>query len=81
MKTDIDFLKSLEGDLEDVASRERIRLQRVTLQGSIRRNSGRMWMKVSVAAAAFLVVAGAIGFIAGETRLGQVPAGRRRCRL
>jgi Domain of unknown function (DUF4349) len=67
MNTDIDFLKSLESDLEDVASRERIRLQRVTLQGSIRRNAGRTWMKVSVAAVAFLVVAGAIGFLAGES--------------
>ncbi len=65
MNTDIDFLKDLETDLEDMASRERIRLQRVTLQGSIRRNTGRTWMKVSVAAAAFLVVAGSIGFLAG----------------
>ena len=65
MNTDIDFLKNLENDLEDVASRERIRLQRVSLQGSIRRNTGRTWMKVSVAAAAFLVVAGSIGFLAG----------------
>ena len=65
MNTDIDFLKDLETDLEDVASRERIRLQRVTLQGSIRRNTGRTWMKVVGAAAAFLVVAGSIGFLAG----------------
>ena len=65
MNTDIDFLKDLESDLDDVASRERIRLQRVTLQGSIRRNTGRTWMKVAVAAAAFLVVGGGIGFIAG----------------
>jgi Domain of unknown function (DUF4349) len=48
-----------------VASRERIRLQRVTLQGSIRRNTGRTWMKVAGVAAAFLVVAGSIGFVAG----------------
>jgi hypothetical protein len=65
MNTDIDFLKDLESDLEDVASRERVRLQRVSLQGSIRRNTGRTWMKVAVAAAAFLVVAGSIGFVAG----------------
>jgi Domain of unknown function (DUF4349) len=64
MNTDIDFLKSLESDLEDVASRERIRLQRVALKGSIRRNTGRTWMKVAGVAAAFLVVAGSIGFVA-----------------
>jgi len=64
MNTEIEFLKKLETDLEDAASRERVRLQRVTLQGSIRRNTGRTWMKVSVAAAAFLVVAGSIGFVA-----------------
>ena len=68
MNTEIDFLKDLETDLEDVASRERIRLQRVTLQGSIRRNTGRTWMKVVGVAAAFLVVAGAIGFLAGRAR-------------
>jgi vacuolar-type H+-ATPase subunit E/Vma4 len=65
MNTEFEILKSLDGDLEDVASRERIRLQRTTLQGSIRRNTGRSWMKVAGAAAAFLVVAGAIGFVAG----------------
>jgi hypothetical protein len=65
MNTEIEILKSLEGDLDDVASRERIRLQRSTLQGSIRRNTGRSWMKVAGVAAAFLVVAGSIGFIAG----------------
>ena len=64
MNTEIEFLKNLETDLEDVASRERIRLQRATLQGSIRRNTGRTWMKVAGVAAAFLVVAGAIGFVA-----------------
>jgi hypothetical protein len=64
MNTEIEFLKSLETDLEDAASRERIRLQRATLQGSIRRNTGRTWMKIVGAAAAFLVVAAAIGFVA-----------------
>ncbi len=64
MNTEFEILKSLESDLEDVASRERIRLQRTTLQGSIRRNTGRSWMKVAGIAAAFLVVAGSIGFIA-----------------
>ena len=71
MNTDIDFLKSLESDLEDVASRERIRLQRVALKGSIRRNTGRTWMKVVGAAAAFLVVAGSIGFLANMGFLGE----------
>ena len=65
MNTEIEILKNLEGDLEDVASRERIRLQRTTLQGSIRRNTGRSWMKVAGVAAAFLVVAGSVGFLAG----------------
>jgi Domain of unknown function (DUF4349) len=65
MNTEIEFLKNLETDLEDAASRERIRLQRAMLQGSIRRNTSRAWKKVVVAAAAFLVVAGGIGFIAG----------------
>ena len=41
MNTEFEILKNLEGDLEDVASRERIRLQRTALQGSIRRNTGR----------------------------------------
>ena len=71
MNTEIEILKSLEGDLEDVASRERIRLQRTTLQGSIRRNTGRSWMKVAGVAAAFLVVAGAIGFVANMGVLGD----------
>ena len=71
MNTDIEFLKTTEGDLEDVASRERIRLQRVTLQGSIRQNTGRTWMKVAGVAAAFLVVAGSIGFLANMGVLGE----------
>jgi Domain of unknown function (DUF4349) len=71
MNTEIEILKSLEGDLEDVASRERIRLQRTTLQGSIRRNTGRTWMKVAGVAAAFLVVAGSIGFLANMGVLGE----------
>ena len=71
MNTEIEILKSLESDLEDVASRERIRLQRATLQGSIRRNTGRSWMKVAGVAAAFLVVAGSIGFLANMGVLGD----------
>ena len=65
MNTEIEFLRQLEADLEDAASRERVRLQRMTLKGAIRRNTGRTWMKVAGVAAAFLVVAGAIGFVAG----------------
>lgn len=65
MNTEIEFLRDLETDLADAAARERIRLQRATLQGAIRRNTGRVWMKVAGVAAAFLVVAGAIGFVAG----------------
>jgi vacuolar-type H+-ATPase subunit E/Vma4 len=71
MNTEIEILKSLESDLDDVASRERIRLQRATLQGSIRRNTGRSWMKVAGVAAAFLVVAGSIGFLANMGVLGE----------
>ena len=71
MNTEIEILKTVEGDLEDVASRERIRLQRTTLQGSIRRNTGRSWMKVAGVAAAFLVVAGSIGFLANMGVLGD----------
>jgi hypothetical protein len=71
MNTEFEILKSLEDDLEDVASRERIRLQRTTLQGSIRRNTGRSWMKVAGVAAAFLVVAGSIGFLANMGVLGD----------
>jgi vacuolar-type H+-ATPase subunit E/Vma4 len=71
MNTEFEILKSLEGDLEDVGSRERIRLQRTTLQGSIRRNTGRSWMKVAGIAAAFLMVAGSIGFLANMGVLGD----------
>ena len=79
MNTEIEILKNLESDLEDVASRERIRLQRTTLQGAIRRNTGRTWMKVAGVAAAFLVVAGSIGFLANMGVLGEsAPTNSRR---
>jgi hypothetical protein len=70
MNTEISFLKQLETDLKDAAVREMARLERATLQGSIRKNTGRGWTKVVGVAAAFLVVAGAIGFLAqgGLTR-------------
>ena len=65
MNTEIKFLEQLETDLKDAAVREMARMERATLQGSIRKNTGRGWTKVVGAAAAFLVVAGAIGFVAG----------------
>ena len=65
MNTEIKFLEQLETDLKDVAVREMARLERATLQGSIRKNTGRGWTKVVGVAAAFLVVAGAIGFVFG----------------
>jgi hypothetical protein len=64
MNTEITFLKQLESDLKDAASREAARMERATLQGAIRKNTGRGWTKVVGVAAAFLVVAGAIGFLA-----------------
>jgi hypothetical protein len=66
MKTEIEFLRQLETDMADAASREMARRERATLQGAIRRNTGRVWVKVAGIAAAFLVVAGAIGFVAGS---------------
>jgi len=65
MNTEIEFLKQLETDLKDVAARETTRMERATLQGAIRKNTGRGWTKVVGVAAAFLVVAGAIGFVFG----------------
>jgi hypothetical protein len=64
MNTDIEYLRQLEADLKDASARETTRLERATLQGAIRRNAGRRWMRVAGVAAAFLVVAGAIGFLA-----------------
>jgi hypothetical protein len=64
MNTEIEYLKQLENDLKDAAARETTRMERATLQGAIRKNTGRGWTKVVGVAAAFLVVAGAIGFLA-----------------
>ncbi len=64
MNTQIEYLKQLETDLKDAAARETARMERATLQGAIRKNTGRGWTKVVGVAAAFLVVAGAIGFLA-----------------
>ena len=61
MNTDIKYLQQLETDLKDAAARE--------ASGSDlavgRRRGGQIWMKVAGVAAAFIVVAGAIGFVAG----------------
>jgi Domain of unknown function (DUF4349) len=64
MNTEIEYLRQLETDLKDAAARETARMERATLQGAIRKNTGRGWTKVVGVAAAFLVVAGAIGFLA-----------------
>jgi hypothetical protein len=65
MNTEIEYLEQLETDLKDAAARETARMERATLQGAIRKNTGRGWTKVVGVAAAFLVVAGAIGFVFG----------------
>ena len=61
MNTNIKYLQQLETDLKDAAARE--------AAGSDlavgRRRGGQIWMKVAGVAAAFIVVAGAIGFVAG----------------
>ena len=75
MNTEIEYLKQLETDLKDAAARETTRMQRATLQGSIRKNTGRGWIRVVGIAAAFLVVAGAIGFVFGGD--GMFPTSRR----
>jgi hypothetical protein len=64
MNSEIEYLKQLETDLKDAAARETTRMERATLQGAIRKNTGRGWARVVGVAAAFLVVAGAIGFLA-----------------
>jgi uncharacterized protein DUF4349 len=64
MNTEIEYLKQLETDLKDAAARETTRMEQATLKGAIRKNTGRGWTKVVGVAAAFLVVAGAIGFLA-----------------
>jgi Domain of unknown function (DUF4349) len=80
MNTEIEYLKQLETDLKDAAARETTRMERATLQGAIRKNTGRGWTRVVGVAAAFLIVAGAIGFLAqgglrresAQTRFQQV---------
>ena len=65
MNTDVEYLKLLERDLEDAAVRERSHGARPAATPAPRRRPGNIWARVAGVAAAFLVVAGAIGFIAG----------------
>ena len=64
MNTDIEYLQQLETDLKDAAAREA-----AGSKGSAtpprRHRTGQTWVKVAGIAAAFIVVAGAIGFVAG----------------
>ncbi|HUF59027.1 MAG TPA: DUF4349 domain-containing protein [Actinomycetota bacterium] len=63
MNTDIEYLQQLETDLKDAAAREASGLKGAATPA--RHRTGQMWMKVAGVAAAFIVVAGAIGFVAG----------------
>ncbi|MGH2680753.1 MAG: DUF4349 domain-containing protein [Actinomycetota bacterium] len=62
MNTDIEYLRQLEADLKAAADGEVARLRAATT-ASARRRRGQMWMKVAGVAAAFVIVAGAIGFL------------------
>ncbi len=62
MNTNIKYLQQLETDLKDAAAREASGSNAAT---PARRRTGQTWMKVAGIAAAFIVVAGAIGFVAG----------------
>ena len=61
MNTNIKYLQQLETDLKDAAAREAAGSDLAVR----RRRGGQIWMKVAGVAAAFIVVAGAIGFVAG----------------
>ena len=65
MNTQIEFLKQLEMDLLEAAQRESEREVRAAAATPAGRRAAQTWMKVAGVAAAFLVVAGAIGFLAG----------------
>jgi uncharacterized protein DUF4349 len=62
MNTDIEYLRQLDTDLGDAAVREASRMREVATPAT-RRRAGKMWMRVAGVAAAFLIVAGAIGFV------------------
>jgi hypothetical protein len=77
MNTEIEYLRQLETDLEDAAARESARRVHPTSTGDAtpaRRRAGQMWMKVAGVAAAFIFVAGAIGFLAGRSGEDASPA-------
>lgn len=80
MNTQIEYLKQVETDLKDAAARETARMERATLQGAIRKNTGRGWTKVVGVAAAFLVVAGAIGFLAQGGLMSSADSGSQAFR-
>ena len=63
MNTDIEYLTLLERDLQDAAVREVARRASPAATPAPRRRSGHTWARVAGVAAAFLIVAGAIGFI------------------
>jgi Domain of unknown function (DUF4349) len=64
VNTDIEYLKQLAADLEEVATREAAGPSPAAATPA-RRRSGSVWARVAGVAAAFLVVAGLIGFMAG----------------
>lgn len=76
MNTDIEYLKQLETDLKAAAAREGARRTDARSAATpTRRRAGQIWVKVAGVAAAFLVVAGAIGFVAGGGSDGVSPSG------
>ncbi|HEX5938200.1 MAG TPA: DUF4349 domain-containing protein [Actinomycetota bacterium] len=64
MNTEIEYLQQLEADLLEVSEREAAGLPPATATPG-RRRLARTWAKVAGVAAAFLLVAAAIGFFAG----------------
>jgi hypothetical protein len=73
MNTDIEYLRQLETDLEDAAVAEASRAREAAATPA-RGRAGQMWMRVAGVAAAFLVVAAAIGFVARDTGDDASPA-------
>jgi hypothetical protein len=79
MNTDIEYLRQLETDLKDAATAEASRAREAAAKPA-RGRTGQMWMKVAGVAAAFIVVAGVIGFVAsgggGDNEAPPALAGR-----
>ena len=68
MNTDIEYLRQLDTDLAEAITREQAQPDGAFGGGAgHRKRVGRTWVKMAGAAAAFLVVAGAIGFIFSPT--------------